>query len=96
MASVNAGYSVFTQLNGTTFLNYNGFSVGGSTGIAYFFNPHISIETCLVYNDPQVIKPSFLPHGQGFLGFYVFLDKKNRNKRYLAPQFNHDDKSIKP
>jgi hypothetical protein len=81
--SANGGYSVFTQIKSTStpgsnasITNYDGFSMGASVGIAYFFNPHVALESALYINtsgyQTQIPTTRF-----GFsLGLYTFLDKK--------------------
>jgi len=83
--SANGGYSVHTQLRSTSsatstgstsITNYDGFSMGGSAGIAYFFNPHLSLESALYINTSGY--QTLIPTTRfGFsLGLYAFLDKK--------------------
>ncbi len=81
--TANGGYSVYTQLRsnsspGSTLglTNYDGFSMGASVGISYFFNPHVALESALYVNtsgyQTQIPTTRF-----GFsLGLYTFLDKK--------------------
>lgn len=81
--SANGGYSVYTQIRsnnapGSTagLTNYDGFSMGASAGIAYFFNPHISLESAL-YITTSGYQTQFPTTRFGFsLGLYAFLDKK--------------------
>ena len=81
--SANAGYSVFTQIRSNTspgntasLANYDGFSVGGSAGLAYFLNPHLSLESAL-YITSSGYKTQLPTTRFGFsLGLYAFLDKK--------------------
>ena len=85
VVSVNAGYTVYTRLrstsnsnSGTSITNYDGFAVGWLAGMAYFFNPHVSLETGLYLNAAGY--KGYLPTSRfGFsLGLYVFLDKKKQ------------------
>lgn len=81
--SANGGYSVYTQLKSNSkpgsalsITNYDGFQMGASAGIAYFFNPHIALESALYVTtagyQTQIPTTRF-----GFsLGLYAFLDKK--------------------
>ena len=83
--SANGGYSVYTQLRSNSspgsslgLTNYDGFSMGASVGIAYFFNPHVALESALYINtsgyQTQIPTTRF-----GFsLGLYTFLDKKKK------------------
>jgi hypothetical protein len=80
--SANGGYSVYTRIKSTTgstsssLTNYDGFSTGGSAGIAYFLNPHISLESAL-YLQASGYQTQFPTTRFGFsLGLYAFLDKK--------------------
>ena len=80
--SANGGYSVYTRIRSTTgsssssLTNYDGFSTGGSVGLAYFLNPHISIESAL-YLQASGYQTQFPSQRVGFsLGLYAFLDKK--------------------
>ena len=83
--STNAGYTVFTQIrsnnapNSTASLsNYDGFSVSGSAGLAYFLNPHIAIESAL-YLTATGAQTQLPTTNFGFsLGLYAFLDKKKQ------------------
>ena len=83
--ATNAGYSVFTQIrsnnapNSTASLtNYDGFSVSGSAGIAYFFNRHVALESSL-YLTASGYKTQLPTTNFGFsLGVYAFLDKKKQ------------------
>ena len=81
--SANGGYSVYTQLRSnnspgstTSITNYDGFQMGASAGIAYFFNPHIALESAL-YVTTSGYQTQIPTTRFGFsLGLYVFLDKK--------------------
>jgi len=81
--SANGGYSVFTQLRSNSspgsslgITNYDGFQMGASAGIAYFFNPHIALESAL-YVTTSGYKTQIPTTRFGFsLGLYAFLDKK--------------------
>ena len=83
--STNAGYTVFTQIrsnnapnSSASISNYDGFSVSGSAGIAYFLNPHISIESAL-YLTATGAQTQLPTTNFGFsLGLYAFLDKKKQ------------------
>jgi len=83
--STNAGYTVFTQIrsnnvpnSSASLTNYDGFSVSGSAGIAYFLNPHISIESAL-YITASGYQTQLPTTNFGFsLGLYAFLDKKKQ------------------
>ena len=80
----NAGYTVFTQIRSvststsSSLTNYDGFVMGASAGIAYFLNPHLSLQSALYINtsgyQTQIPTTRF-----GFsLGLYAFLDKKKQ------------------
>ncbi len=85
--SANGGYSVYTRLKSSTttdggsnssITNYDGFAVGGSAGIAYFLNPHISLESAL-YLTASGYKTQYPTTRFGFsLGLYALLDKKKQ------------------
>jgi len=83
--SGNGGYTVHTVLKstststtGASVTNYDGFAMGASAGLAYFLNPHLSLESALYINtsgyQTQIPTTQF-----GFsLGLYAFLDKKKQ------------------
>jgi len=81
--SANGGYSVYTQIrsnnspgSSASLTNYDGAQFGGSAGIAYFFNPHISLETAL-YITTSAYQTQIPTTRFGLsLGIYTFLDKK--------------------
>ena len=81
--SANGGYSVYTQIKsnsspGSTasITNYDGFQMGASAGVAYFFNPHVGLETAL-YVTTSGYQTQIPTTRFGFsLGLYTFLDKK--------------------
>jgi hypothetical protein len=81
--SANGGYSVYTQIRTNSLpgssaglTNYDGFSFGGSVGVAYFFNTHISLETAL-YSATSGYQTQIPTTRFGLsLGLYAFLDKK--------------------
>jgi hypothetical protein len=81
--SANGGYSVYTQIrsnnspgSSASLTNYDGAQWGGSAGIAYFFNPHISLESAL-YITTSAYQTQIPTTRFGFsLGLYAFLDKK--------------------
>jgi hypothetical protein len=80
--SANGGYSVYTRIRSTSgstsssLTNYDGFSTGGSVGIAYFLNPHLSLESAL-YLQASGYQTQIPSQRFGFsLGLYAFLDKK--------------------
>jgi hypothetical protein len=81
--SANGGYSVYTQIrsnstpgNVASITNYDGFQMGASAGIAYFFNPHVALETAL-YVTTSGYQTQIPTTRFGFsLGLYTFLDKK--------------------
>lgn len=79
----NGGYSVYTQIrsnsnpgNVASITNYDGFQMGASAGIAYFFNPHVALESAL-YVTTSGYQTQIPTTRFGFsLGLYTFLDKK--------------------
>ena len=76
VASANGGYSVQTVLRSKDITNINGFTVGGSLGMAYFFNPHISLETAF-YVNASGYETKLPTSRMGFsVGLFAFLDKK--------------------
>jgi hypothetical protein len=84
VAMINAGYTVYTQLksstnsSGTSITNYDGFSVRGLVGSAYFFNNYVSMESGL-YLSASGFKGQLPTSRFGFsLGLYTFLDKKKQ------------------
>jgi hypothetical protein len=81
---INAGYTVYTRLtsstnsSGTSITNYDGFSVRGLVGPAYFFNNYVSMESGL-YLSATGFKGQLPTSRFGFsLGLYTFLDKKKQ------------------
>jgi hypothetical protein len=78
VASFNAGYVVYTAIESGSLGNYNGFQVEGSLGMAYFFNPYISLE--MAYYISAAGYQKILPETQTglSLGVYTFLDKKKK------------------
>ncbi len=78
LVSANAGYTVYTQMRKGNLVNKNGFMAGGFLGMAYFFNPHVALETG-VYTNASGYKGDFPTLRIGFsVGFSVLLDKKKK------------------
>ncbi|MDB5282519.1 MAG: hypothetical protein JWO06_1594 [Bacteroidota bacterium] len=78
VTAVNATYVVSTALSKTNVSNANGFSVGGSVGMAYFLNSNISVETAM-YLTASGFEKQLPTTRVGFsVGFFAFVDKKKR------------------
>ena len=78
--SANGGLAISTgvrtETNRSPSQAYEGFFVGGSLGLAYFFNEHISLEPALYINTTgyQTLLPT--TRGGFSLGLFAFLEKK--------------------
>lgn len=78
LVSLNANYLTVTTLRKSSVSGTNGFSVGGSAGIAYFLNPHLALESAF-YTTVNGYKGSLPTTRIGFqVGFFVFVDKKKK------------------
>lgn len=78
LVSLNASYLTVTTLRKSSVSGTNGFNVGGSAGMAYFFNPHIALESAF-YAAVSGYKGSLPTTRIGFqVGFFVFVDKKKK------------------
>jgi hypothetical protein len=78
MVSFTGGYSGFTALGGGDVISLNGFALHGALGMAYFFNPHISLETA-AYIQSQGYQTLYPSTRVGLsVGFFTFLDKKKK------------------
>ncbi len=78
LVSANAGYTVYTQMRKGDIVNKSGFAVGGFLGMAYFFNPHVALESG-VFTNASGYKGDFPTLRIGFsVGFSVLLDKKKK------------------
>jgi outer membrane protein with beta-barrel domain len=83
-AAINPAYTVYTQMrstsgeSGTGITNYDGFSLTGSVGVAYFFNQHISLETAGYITASGYQKQLPTTRIGLSLGLYAFLDKKKQ------------------
>lgn len=79
VASANAAYLTSVTLrNGGSVSGTDGFSVTGFLGMAFFLNPHISLESGL-YVTGQGYKKQLPLTRIGFsVGFFALLDKKKK------------------
>ncbi len=78
VASVTGAYVVTTVLKKNSISNLDGFAVTGLLGMAYFFNPHISLETGM-YLSASGFKSQLPSSRIGFsVGLFAFLDKKKQ------------------
>ena len=78
VASANVNYSVYTGLIKSSVYNTEGYSAGGTLGMAYFFNAHISLET-VAYFTASAYKSAPQSNRTGLsIALYAFLDKKKR------------------
>ncbi|HLP21279.1 MAG TPA: hypothetical protein VK174_13295 [Chitinophagales bacterium] len=76
--AANGSYMVSTQLTKGNVGNKNGFSAGGAVGMAYFFNPHIGLETGF-YVQASGYEGDFpITRGGISVGIFTFLDKKKK------------------
>ncbi len=78
VVSAHADYLVFTAIGGGSLSNYNGFAAGGQLGMAYFFNPYISLEMGYYLNVAGFEKQLPITRTGLSLGVYTFLDKKKK------------------
>ena len=78
LVSANGSYVVTTQLTKGNVANKNGFSAGGALGMAYFFNPHVGLETSFYIQATG--NEGDLPSTRGGIsvGIFTFLDKKKQ------------------
>lgn len=78
LVGLNASYLTVTTLRKSNVSGTNGFNVNGSAGIAYFLNPHLSLESAF-YATVSGYKGSLPTTRIGFqVGFFVFVDKKKK------------------
>jgi len=78
LVSANVNYLTATVLHDKSVSGYNGFSAGGFLGMAYFFNPHVSIEAG-GYITVAGYTSEYPTTRFGFsVGFFTFLDKKKK------------------
>ena len=74
--AANASYLVFTQLTKGNVANKNGFSAGGSVGMAYFFNEHVALETAFYVTASGYEGDFPTTRGGISVGIFTLLDKK--------------------
>lgn len=79
LVSANGSYLVSTQLTKGNVANKNGFSAGGSLGMAYFFNPHIGLETSFYVQASGFEGDYPITRGGISVGIFTFLDKKKKD-----------------
>lgn len=78
LVSANVNYLTATVLRDKNVSGYNGFSAGGFLGLAYFFNPYVSMEAG-GYLTAAGYTGEFPTTRFGFsVGFFAFLDKKKK------------------
>lgn len=83
--TANGSYQVYTWVRGGNVRNLNGFSTGGSTGLAYFINNYIAIETGM-YAQVSGYEGEYPTTRIGFsVGFSVLLDKKKKEETLNGP-----------
>lgn len=78
LLSASGAYTVTTSIHKTDVGNRNGFSVMGLGGLAYFLNPHLSVETGFYVSATGGEK--ILPTSRFGIsvGLFAFLDKKKQ------------------
>lgn len=83
--TANGSYQVYTRVRGGDVRNLNGFSTGGSTGLAYFINRNVAIETGM-YAQVSGYEGDYPTTRIGFsVGFSVLLDKKKKEETLNGP-----------
>lgn len=76
VGAFSASYVVSTRIFDGGVTNRNGFNVLGSLGAAFFFNPHLSLETAF-YLSGSGYKGDLPTTRMGLsIGLFAFLDKK--------------------
>lgn len=78
LVSANGSYMVSTRLTKGNVDNKNGFSAGGAIGMAYFFNPHVGLETAFYVQASGYEGDYPVTRGGISVGFFTFLDKKKK------------------
>ncbi len=77
--SANGSYLVSTTMIKSHITNRNGYSAGGSIGCAYFFNPHIGLETAF-YVQVTGYEGGFPATRGGIsVGIFGLLDRKKKD-----------------
>lgn len=78
LVSAHGSYTVYTRLYDGDVDNRNGFQTGGFLGMAYFFNPNLSLETG-AYINASGYTGDFPTTRFGFsIGLAALLDKKKK------------------
>ncbi|MCS6933651.1 MAG: hypothetical protein NZM35_00690 [Chitinophagales bacterium] len=75
----HAAYTVQTTLRRGGVTNKDGFNTGGSAGLAYFFNPHVALETGAFLTASGFKGDWPATRGGISVGFAILLDTKSRN-----------------
>ena len=81
VVSANVNYltsTTFRKTNSTSISGTSGFSAIGLLGMAYFFNPHISLESGLYLSGAGFEKQLPVTRIGFSVGLYAFLDKKKK------------------
>jgi hypothetical protein len=78
--SASANYLTSTTLRKNSVSGTTGFSTMGLAGIAYFLNPHLSLETGLYAATTSFAKQLTTLRVGLSVGFFVFLDNKKKEK----------------
>ena len=79
VVSTNASYLVFTQLTKGNVDSKEGFTFGGSLGMAYFFNPHVGLETAFYVNTTGYKGDFPITRGGISVGIFTIIDKKKKD-----------------
>ena len=74
----SASYLTSTTLRKSSVSGTSGFNLYGIVGIAYFFNPHLSLETGFYISATGYEKQLPVTRGGFSVGFSVFLDNKKK------------------
>lgn len=78
--TASANYLTSTTLRKNSVSGTSGFNATGSVGIAYFFNPLLSLETAFYVTATGYEKQLPVTRGGFSVGFFFFLDNKKKEK----------------
>jgi hypothetical protein len=78
LISGSVNYLTSVTLNSGSVSGTDGFNATGLLGMAYFFNPHISLETGLYISGSSFKKQYPVTRIGLSVGFFAFLDKKKK------------------
>jgi len=81
--AASANYLTSTTLRKNSVSGTSGFNITGSIGMAYFFNPLLSLETAFYISATGYEKQLPFTRGGFSVGFFVFLDNKKKGNSLL-------------